>query len=728
MRFSLFVALFLTALANALGANPGDIHGPICSWHLDPTSTMTIQWVERVNTTIPEERWWVAQAGFGYSDGDDETRLDMQDKYQRLYIRREFEAKDLPTIAEIDVTGDWKAVATVNETTYEFDIVFDFQDEKLGGTIQQGAASPREIKSGYVSGQSIHFTSDFSLVGIAYTIEVSAKPKDGKFEGEWRALNKDGEEKAKDSLTLERVETEEERKKSEEEKKKEAEEREKEAKKVTNTEAFQMEIRIRYDDAFIAYLNGEEILRQGVGEGRGKNAKDIKNHEAEKEEVFEIDKKYNRFLKPGNNILAIEGHNATIDSSDFTLDPKFWVKVDKKELKYLDGDGDEWAFFLGDPADDWTMGEIKTEPLPLLQDSIAACELRYGKRGDTALPHRVVTERLPFADTRQAIHRVILRDLEPDTGYAFEMYREGSSERLNRRKYFFKTAPAEMGQKLTFVAGGDMYHKRNLLDDMNREAAEHDPLFALLGGDLAYANGKEANKWYNWIDSWHEWCETNADYMIPMVVAIGNHECSKQIADVKAEERDAFKPEENAKFFYSLFPFPGGKSNYAIDFGDYMSIICLDSNHTQTPESQAPWLESALKQRQAVPNLFACYHKPAYGSLVKDDEEEVRKHFVPLFDRYGVDAAFENDHHVYKRTMPLKNDKIDGDGTLYIGDGAWGVDLRDIPWEKIENLDYLVRAVKEHHLIRVQLHPNRQQFDAFNGSGSRFDSTARFRR
>ncbi|MCH1505450.1 MAG: hypothetical protein L7V86_17850, partial [Verrucomicrobiales bacterium] len=77
-----------------------------------------------------------------------------------------------------------------------------------------------------------------------------------------------------------------------------------------------------------------------------------------------------------------------------------------------------------------------------------------------------------------------------------------------------------------------------------------------------------------------------------------------------------------------------------------MSIVCLDSCHTQMPKDQVEWLDKALSERQNVPNLYACYHKPTYGSLVKDDDMEVRKHFVPLFDKYGVDVAFENDHRL----------------------------------------------------------------------------------
>ena len=727
-RFIRPLAAFTLLTTTALIADVGDVHGPICSWHLDPTSTMTIQWVEKSEAPVPSKRWWSAKAGFGYGDNDDATILDMEGKHTRLYIRKEFEVKDLPTIAEMDPTGKWAAKTKIGDKEYEFEAEFTFKEDKLGGTIAQKGGDPKEITSGYVSENSVHFVAEIKVLDAPLTVDVSASLKDKKLEGEWKASGKDGKELAKDSLVLEKVISEEEKKaeeaKSDEQKKKEAEERKKKAKKVLQVDKFVMQLRIRYDDAFIAYLNGNEVYRVGVKEGRGKEAKEVTPHDADKEEVFEIDKKFNRLLKEGKNLIAIEGHNRGADSSDFTLDPKFWVKVDKKENKFIDADAD-WDFFLGDPADNWSTAEIKSKPLPALAENAPEHVLHYGERGQT-LNRKATAERLAFADTFNVIHRVVLKGLQPDRRYAFEIHRPGDSRRLKNRKYFFKTAPATRGESLTFVTGGDMYHKRPLLDAMNREASDHDPLFALLGGDLAYANGKDANKWYDWLDSWSDWCETTDDYMIPMVLAIGNHECSKEIKDVKAKERDKYKPEENAKFFYSLFPLPEGKSNYALDFGKYMSIICLDSSHTQMPESQVEWLDKALHERQNVPNLYACYHRPTYGTLVKDDDQEVRKHFVPLFDKYGVDVAFENDHHLYKRTLPLKADAIHPDGTIYMGDGSWGVDLRDIPWDKVAKLDYLVIATKQNHLIRVRLSDGQQRYDAFNSKGEKLDGTVRF--
>ncbi|NOZ21561.1 MAG: PQQ-binding-like beta-propeller repeat protein [Planctomycetes bacterium] len=76
---------------------------------------------------------------------------------------------------------------------------------------------------------------------------------------------------------------------------------------------------INYDDAFIAYLNGKEILRIGVGEGRGKNASKLKGHEATGHEFFPI--RTAKLLRDGKNVLCIEGHNISLRSSDFSLDP-----------------------------------------------------------------------------------------------------------------------------------------------------------------------------------------------------------------------------------------------------------------------------------------------------------------------------------------------------------------------------------------------------------------------
>ncbi|MGH7127896.1 MAG: PQQ-binding-like beta-propeller repeat protein, partial [Planctomycetaceae bacterium] len=87
----------------------------------------------------------------------------------------------------------------------------------------------------------------------------------------------------------------------------------------------EIRLSVNYDDAFIAYLNGREVLRVGVGRGRGAEARSIDSHEARDHETFTL-KDARKLLRPGRNVLAIEGHNVGLGSSDFTLDPYLLVR------------------------------------------------------------------------------------------------------------------------------------------------------------------------------------------------------------------------------------------------------------------------------------------------------------------------------------------------------------------------------------------------------------------
>ena len=82
---------------------------------------------------------------------------------------------------------------------------------------------------------------------------------------------------------------------------------------------------INYDDGFIAYLNGKEVVRKGVGKGSGKGAQQIKSHDATKYGYFAL-KDFEKYLKDGVNVLAIEGHNSSLDSHDFLIDPYLLIE------------------------------------------------------------------------------------------------------------------------------------------------------------------------------------------------------------------------------------------------------------------------------------------------------------------------------------------------------------------------------------------------------------------
>jgi hypothetical protein len=100
---------------------------------------------------------------------------------------------------------------------------------------------------------------------------------------------------------------------------------------------------------------------------------------------------------------------------------------------------------------------------------------------------------------------------------------------------------------------------------------------------------------------------------------------------------------------------------------------------------------------------------------------EIRTHWIPHFERHGVTAVFEHDHHTYKRTHRLLGHKRDDEnGLLYLGDGAWGVRTREVP--RAADVWYLAKAEPIRHVFHVTLQPSGQaQINAINDRGEIFD-------
>ena len=76
---------------------------------------------------------------------------------------------------------------------------------------------------------------------------------------------------------------------------------------------------VDYRDGFVAYLNGREVARRGVGRSSGRNAQKLKVRE-DSGVVYVQLSNLTRSLKDGVNILAIEAHAAP-EGIDLQIDP-----------------------------------------------------------------------------------------------------------------------------------------------------------------------------------------------------------------------------------------------------------------------------------------------------------------------------------------------------------------------------------------------------------------------
>ncbi len=105
---------------------------------------------------------------------------------------------------------------------------------------------------------------------------------------------------------------------------------------------------IDYDDGFIAYLNGKEIARDNVENPVTWNMNLNGLHEAalyrgEKPERFEISTYINEYLIEGENILAVEVHNQSYNSSDLSSNVFLHAGITGTETIYRSTPGWFWT-------------------------------------------------------------------------------------------------------------------------------------------------------------------------------------------------------------------------------------------------------------------------------------------------------------------------------------------------------------------------------------------------
>lgn len=156
----------------------------------------------------------------------------------------------------------------------------------------------------------------------------------------------------------------------------------------------------------------------------------------------------------------------------------------------------------------------------------------------------------------------------------------------------------------------------------------------LLGGDTVNDGASDVE--------WRAWFEAAGDELsgLTVLAAEGNH--------------------DRRGLVYDKFPPPAGAKLHRGSFWSWESggvhFLVLDSSLMGAAEAQdVDWVEQDLAG-SGCDIVVALMHHPAWPALdvAKDNERAavMREHFVPLFEKYGVDLVLCGHQHVYMRTAP----------------------------------------------------------------------------
>jgi hypothetical protein len=156
-----------------------------------------------------------------------------------------------------------------------------------------------------------------------------------------------------------------------------------------------------------------------------------------------------------------------------------------------------------------------------------------------------------------------------------------------------------------------------------------------------------------------------------------------------------------------------------------LKVVSLDAEQIdESPmylEKQKVWLDSVLKHDPKKWTAIT-FHYPVYSTKPNRDNENLRNHFKPLFDKYKVDIVLQGHDHAYGRGMvnnvPTgKNVKDELSGTMYVVSisGPKMYDVSNDPW-----MQRKARSTQLFQIITIE--KNNLAYQAFTANGELYDA------
>jgi Calcineurin-like phosphoesterase/Purple acid Phosphatase, N-terminal domain len=340
--------------------------------------------------------------------------------------------------------------------------------------------------------------------------------------------------------------------------------------------------------------------------------------------------------------LAPKGIHLTWEDSPATSVTVTW-NIDQEEVK----DYSPYIWFSEDKA---VRGDEHHRDLPYDSQMVLA--------GDCVS----YTEQLmgtPVGERYHVACMARLNGLNPNTAYFF---RVGTWEGVDLEQRIMTgavlspvktfTTGLEKGSRepFRFISAGDSRGGYEAMTLYRQDFLDAGGDFWLFNGDMNQSGSQV--EWFQWFDAMGAISENHV-----IMPVHGNHEIF-------------------AELFFMLFPVPTMEGlpeesrhhGWSFDYGN-MHVVGLDTNTEDRMIPMKPWLEQDLKaasEDDDIDWIIVMTHYPPYSSSTKHGSTlRVQEHFLPIFEKYGVDVVFAGHDHVYERTYQIKDNQVVEAGGIF---------------------------------------------------------------
>lgn len=304
-------------------------------------------------------------------------------------------------------------------------------------------------------------------------------------------------------------------------------------------------------------------------------------------------------------------------------------------------------------------------------------------------------------------HSAIVDNLTPGQKY---VYRVGSDGYWSE---WYQIQMPDASKKISFIYFGDAQNDvKSMWSRVIREAYKTMPQidFMLHAGDLINRHDRDIE--------WGEWFYAGnfIHATVPSVMTPGNHEYGKGVM---------LSPQWRPQFNLPLNGPKGLEETcYVVNYNN-LKVISLDAEQIdESPaylKKQERWLDSVLTNDPRKWTAIT-FHYPVFSTKPNRDNENLRNHFKPLFDKHKVDIILQGHDHAYGRGMVSnvptgQNIKEQSSGTVYVVSvsGPKMYDVSSDPW--------MQRKARNTQLFQIiTIENNKLSYEAYSAHGELYDA------
>lgn len=274
---------------------------------------------------------------------------------------------------------------------------------------------------------------------------------------------------------------------------------------------------------------------------------------------------------------------------------------------------------------------------------------------------------------------------------------------------------------INFLVVGDWgrngeFHQKDVAHQMGLEATKSNSGFIISTGDNFYPDGVISTTDPQWNKSFED-IYTDYSLNIPWYTAFGNHDYRGSIQAQLDYSKASRRWRTTARFYSFERSIPNSTEKVIfifIDTNPFDETLNRKSHsdlEKQDKNAQLEWLENTLSKTTATWKIIIGHH-PLYTTGVRRDKMlDVRKAFLPIFEKHKVNAYLAGHEH------DLQHQKPEG-FTHYFVSGT-GSEIRPVTKDEQQTKF----AISDHGFMSMQLLKDKLNVQVINFEGKQLYQT-----